>query len=121
VPGALIPALSFTSLSPNPSAGTVVASFVVPDSRPADRRAVRLSGPADPEDRRPGAGPHDINLGFGLRLESGLYFVRLSHGDTGITRRLSCGAVTPVVDGRRHCCNPMRSGGVVVGDEEPRS
>jgi len=89
VPGAPIPALSFTALHPNPSSGTVVASFVVPDSRPADLVLYDLSGRQIRKITVHGAGPHDINLGQGIHLESGLYFVRLSHGDTGITRRLS--------------------------------
>src|SRR4029079_785861 len=89
VPGAPIPALSFTALHPKPSSATVAAGFVVPDSRPADLVLYDLSGRQIRKITVHGAGPHDINLGQGIHLESGRYFVRLSHGDTGITRRLS--------------------------------
>src|SRR5262249_30816041 len=72
VPGAPIPALSFTALKPNPSSGNVVASFALPDSRPADLVLYDLSGRQIRKITVQGAGPHDVNLAFGLHLESGL-------------------------------------------------
>ncbi len=89
LPGVSSPLFSFMGVRPNPSRGQLVVNLALPDSRPAEIALYDLSGRILNKRTIQGFGPHDVDMGAGLYLESGVYFVHLSHGDREVTRRVS--------------------------------
>ena len=89
VPGRTPPVLGFLGVTPNPSPGSLRLGFFLPDARPGEVALYDVFGRLIRRQPIQGSGAHDLDLGQGLRLESGLYFILLSHGGRQITRRVS--------------------------------
>lgn len=74
---------------PNPATASLAIAFSLPDAASATLDLLDLSGRLlrRMEVGALGSGSHSVQLGTGLGLRSGVYFVRLTHGAQGATTR----------------------------------
>lgn len=75
---------------PNPTTASLAIVFSLPDAAPAMLDLLDLSGRQlrRVEVGAMGPGPHSVQLGVGLGLRSGIYFVRLTRGAQRATTRV---------------------------------
>jgi hypothetical protein len=89
VPGTLAPRFAFMGAKPNPTRGSLIVNLALPDARPAELALYDLGGRLLRKLSVVGSGTHDVDMGQGLDLESGVYFVLLSQAGQHLTRRVS--------------------------------
>ena len=83
--------LSLGRARPNPSPGDIIVTFQLPSGAPATLRLYDLTGREihSVDVGALGPGRPTVNLGAGLSLRPGLYFVRLSQGGADATTRVT--------------------------------
>jgi hypothetical protein len=89
VPTVPVPALALEGVIPNPSPGTLMVSFTLPDAAIGRLSLFDASGRWLRSMEVQGPGQHLIDFGSGFEVKPGLYFMRLEHGGKKIVRRLS--------------------------------
>jgi hypothetical protein len=84
-----VAALAFERVYPNPARDRLMVTFALPRSGEARLELIDVGGRriASRDVGALGAGRHTLDLARGLRLPSGLYFMRLTQGDRRITAR----------------------------------
>jgi len=85
------PLFALRPLRPNPAHAAMVVEFTLPDAQPARLDLVDVTGRliASHAVGRFGAGPHLVDLGVGVQVPPGLYFVSLERAGERLVRRVA--------------------------------